>query len=95
MCVTSSRPQIHVLKADPDAYEAVRLGWKKAEIRFDDRGFEVGDFIELRETLHSGAEMARGAELRFTDRAMRVLITHIQTGYGLKDGWVILSIAEA
>ncbi len=84
----------HVLKADPEAFEAVRLRLKRAEIRLNDRGYALGDELEQHETLHTGQEMRNGAPLVFTGRVQVHVVTHVQSGYGLADGWVILSIEE-
>lgn len=84
----------HELKTDPDAYDDVRIGIKKFEIRKKDRDFRVGDILVLQETKHTGAQMADGAPLVYTGDELRVLVTHIMQGpiYGLADGWVIMSI---
>lgn len=88
--------RVHELKTDPEAFAAVLAGRKTHEIRFNDRDFQVGDELVLRETAHSGAEMAARPEipLIYTDRTVRRTISHIQTGYGLADGWCILSFAR-
>lgn len=39
----------HILKTHPDPFAAVLSGEKRHEIRVDDRGFAVGDVLELRE----------------------------------------------
>lgn len=86
----------HQLKTDPAVFAAVITGAKTHEIRFNDRNFEVGDMLELRETVHSGAEMKAnpGLALVYTGRTALRDISHIQTGYGLTDGWCILSFAQ-
>lgn len=86
-------PAHHILKTDPDVFEASWQGAKTHEIRFDDRSFKVGDLMSLVETVHSGAAMRAGAPLAFTGRVIERTISHIQSGYGLADGWVILSYA--
>lgn len=49
-----------------------------------------------RETLHSGADMARGAPLVYTGRRTVATVSHVMRGslpeYGLADGWAIMSI---
>jgi len=45
----------HVLKTDPEVFEALVSGRKTYELRRDDRGFAVGDRLTLRETSHTGA----------------------------------------
>lgn len=88
--------RVHELKTDPEVFAAVLADRKTHEIRFNDRGFQVGDELLLRETAHSGTEMAARPDipLIYTDRAVRRTVSHIQTGYGLTDGWCILSFAR-
>lgn len=83
----------HELKTDPAVFDDVIAGLKKFEIRFDDRDFKVDDILSLRKTMFTGDEMSAGKPLFYTDD-FSVLVTHILTGpiYGLKDGWVIMSI---
>lgn len=84
----------HELKTDPIVFAAVAAGIKTHEIRFDDRGFAIGDILHLRETRTSGEAMRAGAPLAYTGRHALREISHIQTGYGLVDGWVILSFRQ-
>lgn len=84
----------HILKTDSDVFQAVQRGIKKYEIRFDDRGFKVGDMLILCETKYTGEEMKNGKPLEYTPSIkQRRRISHILRGpiYGLLDGWVILS----
>lgn len=85
---------IHELKTDPEVFTASSLGKKTFEVREDDRGFEEGDVLFLRETRHTGEEM-RGGEmpLIYTGRHEMMEVTHILRGpiYGLMEGWVIMS----
>lgn len=87
----------HELKTDPDVYQAMKAGWKNFEIRFNDRDFVVGDILLLRETRHSGEQMESGYPLGYTGEEMRVEVTYILPGpiYGLKPGWVIMSVEPA
>lgn len=85
----------HELKTDPLVFAAVVAGLKTHEIRFDDRGFEVGDRLRLRETRASGAEMREGEPLVYTGRELTRTVSHIQLGYGLAPGWCILSLRTA
>lgn len=86
----------HILKTDPQPFEEVRLGHKRFEIRFDDRDYNVGDTLDLRETVDAGAVMQKGAPLQYTGRMVTVRVLHIMRGpiYGLAPGWVIMSIDE-
>jgi hypothetical protein len=86
----------HELKTDPSAFDAVAAGHKTFEIRWDDRGFAVGDDLVLRRTQHTGAEMEAGSPLMYTGESLQVRVTHVMRDRpGLAEGWVILSIALA
>lgn len=79
-------PNTHELKTDPEPFQEVWDGHKKAEVRQDDRDFAVYDTIRLRETMP-------GDRSRYTGRQIGAVVTHIlQKGYGLPDGLAVLSI---
>lgn len=87
---------IHELKTDPKVF---RESWderKLFEIRKNDRNFKRGDRLLLRETVYNGEQMAAGKPLEYTGRAIEQTITYVMHGplYGLKDGWVILSVTD-
>lgn len=95
--IDSCRPlsgSVHELKTDPALYDEVAAGTKTFEIRKDDRGFQVGDVLFLRRTLHDGIDMRAGAPLVYTGESIKVAVVGIMRGpvYGLVDGWVIMSI---
>lgn len=76
--------KVHELKILPEYYDAVIEGKKHFELRKDDRKFDVGDMVILREW--NGSE--------YTNRA-RIFceITYILRNcpeYGLMDGYCIL-----
>lgn len=87
--------KIHELKTDPEPFAASLRGDKPYEIRRNDRNFSKGDMLILRETLHGGVEMAEGAPLEYTGRVLSRWVTEVRSGYGLKDGWVILGVRGA
>lgn len=83
----------HILKTDPEAFNAVWERAKQYELRKDDRQFYEGDLLQLRETFYTGQQMAEGKPLKYTGRIAYRTIAHILRGpcYGLVDGWAILS----
>lgn len=85
--------KVHELKTDPKVFDAVSFGEKTFEIRKDDRGFKVGDKLRLRRTKYTGAQMKAGKPLIYEEETHRY-VSHILRGpiYGLKSGWVIMSI---
>jgi post-segregation antitoxin (ccd killing protein) len=84
----------HILKTDLEVFEAVIQGKKTYEIRYNDRGYKVGDTLILKETKYTGREMKDGMPLIYTDREYKAKVSHILQGpcYGLAEGWVILSL---
>ena len=84
----------HELKTDPIVFGQTWRDEKLYEIRYDDRAFKVGDSLLLRETKHSGVDMATGLSLEYTGREILVYCVSILRGgiYGLERGWVIMSI---
>ena len=81
--------RLHYLKIKPEYYEEVRRGNKKAELRKNDRDYQVGDVIKFIVIDDKGNETK-------TDRYYE--ITHILKDvpeYGLQDGYAILSIELA
>jgi len=82
----------HELKTDPAAFAAVLAGTKTHEIRFNDREFAVGDELLLRQTVFAAADLMPGQTNQYTGRELLRRVTHIQEGYGLAPGWVILSL---
>jgi len=87
-----TRPTNHHLKTDPDVFKATQCGLKTFEVRKNDRDFCVGDTLELYETVKSHDEMIEGDPVEFTGNVIRVLVTYVLGGYGLKKGWVIMGI---
>lgn len=74
----------HVLKIHPAPLADLLSGAKTAEVRRNDRGFQVGDTVRLMEVNPETGNWTGGADHVRT-------ISHIQTGYGLPDGMCVLS----
>lgn len=78
--------ELHILKSLPEHFHAVRKGLKRAELRVDDRGFQVGDILALLEY----DEETRSE----TGNVIISLVTHIYRGEYLLPGWAMLSLGE-
>lgn len=78
----SERPQVHQLKTWPMHFDNVIDGTKTFELRKDDRGFNKGDILILR-------EWARGA---YSGRWCVATVKHIVRGEWLADGCVAMGI---
>ena len=77
----------HILKIQPEYYEAVLAGTKRFEVRRDDRTprYAVGDLLILEEF----------ADGTYTGRDAAVLVDYIYRGaIGRKDGYCIMSIRK-
>jgi len=75
----------HDLKCDAEYFDKVASGDKNFELRFNDRDFQVDETI----TLH------RFIKDSFTGSSLKKRITYVLKDaerFGLKDGYVILSI---
>ena len=73
----------HELKCLPEFFEAVKSGVKKFEIRYNDRGYMVGEGIRLKEY----SPVVR----KYTGRDLLVEITY-KTDFEQKEGFVVLGI---
>jgi hypothetical protein len=76
----------HELKSWPSQFQAMWTGRKRAEFRRDDRGYEVGDLLDLREW---DPDPGRYTGFRLTAR-----VTHLVRGpeFEVPRGFVVLSI---
>ncbi|MDR5756980.1 DUF3850 domain-containing protein [Caballeronia sp. LZ035] len=85
----------HELKTDHEPFSAILSGEKTHEIRCADRDFKVGDMLRLKETRYTAIEMSSESRpLEYTGRTTERVITHIQSGYGLPDGIVVMSLSS-
>lgn len=70
---------MHTLKIDKNYLENLVSGRKKAEVRINDRDYQLGD------TLHFHDYNFEGTDYYFK-------ITHIHSGLGLERNYVMLSV---
>lgn len=80
--------ETHELKVWPEYYSALIDGSKTFEHRFDDRGFKVGDVLDLRcYNPDSG---------HYSGRRSRWRVTYILRGpaWGVREGYVVMSVAR-
>ena len=86
----------HILKIWPNAFAAVKDGTKRFEWRLDDRGFEVGDVLVLREwdpTERRFVDSCGRHSQYFEYSELRVRVTYIARGmHGIPPNYCIMSI---
>lgn len=78
-------PMEHELKTWPEFFKAIWDNEKHFELRKDDRGYQGGDTLMLREwTKRSG----------YSGRAVKARVTYLLGGQwpGLQEGYVVMSI---
>lgn len=75
----------HYLKILPDYFKDVESGAKTFELRRNDRNYQPGDTLVLREWLPEGG---------YTGRELTRYVPYVLQGkdFGLVDGWCILSL---
>lgn len=89
--------KLHRLKTLTHFYNAVLIGLKTFEVRFNDRDYRIGDFLLLqeydpaaktygRETMRQVTYLFSGGAQPSTDRAA---VDHV-----VADGWVVMGLAE-
>lgn len=76
----------HSLKTWPESFEPIVAGQKTADFRKDDRRYNVGDTLRLREW---------SPETSYTKRVVEVKVTHILRGpdFGVPEGYVMMSFS--
>ncbi len=79
----STKSRYHELKTNPVPYGFLLTKEKTAEFRKMDRDFKIGDTLILKEYNPFTA---------YTGRYLLRKITHIQIGYGIPEGYAMLSI---
>ena len=77
----------HDLKVWPPFFKDIERGNKTYELRKNDRGFELGDILELREYDPNKKDYTGNSTLR--------RVTYIMTSFqGLEPGYCIMSLGK-
>lgn len=81
--------KIHEIKCWPIAFEALRNGSKPWEYRLNDRDYEPGDILWLREWDPTAES--------YTGRHLTMMVGHTVYGpiYGIPDGFCVMTVARA
>jgi ASC-1-like (ASCH) protein len=81
----------HKLKVKPDYLENICNGKKKSEVRLNDRDFQCGDIVYL----YDYSKLQPDKEIKSYDKAScSYKITHIHSGLGMADNYVVLSFKK-
>ena len=77
---------LHKLKIKEDYANSICDGDKTFEVRYNDRNYQKGDFIEFDAVARDGVPMQHNIE------KMTFEITNVHSGLGMADGYVVLAI---
>ena len=77
----------HEIKVDPELFRDIRVGLKTAEVRKDDRGYQVGDILII-------YPFDIGTQKRTSSNFIHREVTHKVDGgkYGIEAGYCLLSM---
>lgn len=75
----------HTLKIGPERLDNLISGKKKSEIRLNDRDYQSGDVLHFQRI--EGVSRPETVSHYFT-------VTHVHSGLGLQDGYVVLSFEK-
>ena len=90
----------HQMKLNDRYFDAVANGTKTFEIRKDDRGFRVGDVLELYRVNDNGLYVSNDGTYASNDRSglkpiqvkVTYILTHNDFPAGIPEGFVVMSI---
>ena len=79
--------KLHEVKTLSEHYTEVLAGRKSHEVRLNDRDYQVGDVLNMREIELDG---------EYTGQEMNAQITHVLHGgqFGIAEGWCVLSLTS-
>lgn len=78
--------KVHELKIWRKYFNEIIYGWKNFEVRKNDRNFQVGDILHLKET-YDDTDKYTGFELL-------VEVKYIHKGLGIQDGYVCMAFMK-
>lgn len=81
---------IHELKTWPRFFQPLLDGIKKFELREDDRNFQVGDILNLREYIPETSDYSG----RFIKFMVVYKLTHADFPKGIQPGYCILGLQQ-
>jgi hypothetical protein len=84
---------VHELKTWPLFFEAVKNGTKQFEVRKNDRDFQVGDDLILKEFAPKGYYEEQDADV-YTGQFLHRKVSYVLKGgeFGIKNGYVVLGL---
>jgi hypothetical protein len=88
----------HELKCWPEYFQATLDGIKTFELRSDDRDFQVGDALYLREWIPADPNAGNGGKGEYSGRNLTLDVLYVLRGYrqwlGLNSGYVAMSTGK-
>lgn len=92
----------HHLKCWPVYFDRLQDGTKTFEIRFNDRDYQTGDYLDIQEWKprddHGapvGVSMTSREGGMYTGRTLAMQISYIYSGIGVDHGFVVLGLRNA
>lgn len=88
--VEDGKRALHELKTWPAYFGPISEGLKPFEVRRDDRGFQKGDVLHLRE--YDPSQLVPSH--RFTGNGHFAVVTYVLTGgqFGIEPGYVVMGL---
>lgn len=78
----------HNIKINKEYADSVLNGDKTFEVRYNDRGYQKGDYVIFNVVDKHG-------EINHELNNKRYVITYVLTGFGLQSDWCVFAIKEA
>lgn len=80
---------IHEIKLSEDYIEPVLSGSKNFEVRYNDRGYQKGDWVKFKAVSRQGVAYVEPELEKATFE-----ITYVHSGLGLQEGYVVFGIHD-